>query len=114
MENHGVYRLFNRRSTISNQQFLSRQHSPQCAFQFQELSFHVEAATVAAERAVGGNYTVAGDDNRDWIPIVGHAHGAKRIAFPHHAGDVSVTASLSIRNGEQRMPAGQLEVRASE
>jgi len=97
---------FNPQSEIRNQQFLRRQHPAQRSFEFEQLTLHVEAAAVAAECAVRGDHAMAGDDNRDWIAIIGHAHGAKRIALSDCPGNVGIGTRLAVWNRQQRVPAG--------
>jgi hypothetical protein len=45
---------------------------------------------------------MAGDDDRNWVAIVRHAHGAKRIRLADGAGDVGISARLSVGNRQQR------------
>jgi len=92
---------------------LGSQHSRERAFEFEQPSFHVKAAAVTTERAVGGNHAMAGDDDRDWVAIVGHADGAECIRFAYGPGNVGVSARLSIGNRQQRAPAGKLEIGAA-
>src|SRR5712691_11314640 len=47
------------------------------ALQIEQFALDVESATVAAERAVGGNHTMTRDDYRDGIAVVWHAYGAE-------------------------------------
>src|SRR5580700_1048496 len=56
---------------------------------------------------------MAGDDNRDRVAIVRHAHRTKGVWLAHRAGNVCVAPGLSVRNRQQRAPAGYLEIRAA-
>src|SRR5262249_51368856 len=85
------------------------QRTPQSAFQFKQLAFHVEAATIAAECPVRGDYTMAGHHDRNRVPVVGYTHRAEGFGLANGAGDVSVGAGLAVGNVEQRIPALQLK-----
>src|SRR5579864_28593 len=54
------------------------------------------------------------DNDRDWIPVIRHAHRAKGARLAHDSGDVGVCARLAVRNRQQRSPAGNLKIRAAE
>src|SRR2546422_3689431 len=57
---------------------------------------------------------MAGDDDGDWVAIVGHADSTEGLGFTHRTRYIGIGASLTIRDGEQSAPAGELEVRAPE
>lgn len=79
----------------------------------QQLALDVEPAAVTTERSSGRDHAMAGDDDGDRIPIVGHAHGAEGLRMPDGARDVSITARLAVGNCEQRLPAGKLKLGAA-
>jgi hypothetical protein len=53
---------------------------------------------------------MAGDDNRYRIAIVGHADRSKAPGPPDSTRDVAIASGLSVRDGEENPPAGQLKV----
>ncbi len=77
--------------------------------QVEQLAFEVEASTVSAERTARCDHPVARDDDRDRIPIVRHADGTVGMSVADGFSNVAVTAGLSIRDCEQRVPARKLE-----
>src|SRR2546425_3562781 len=82
--------------------------------QIEQFELKVESATVAAERAVGGDHTMTGNNNRDGIAVVRHADGAECMRMRDGLGDVAVGASLAVRDVEQGAPALQLKIGAAE
>src|SRR6266481_4902188 len=82
--------------------------------QIEQFALDVESATVSAERAVGGDHTMTGNNNRDGITVVRHADGAECMWMRDGLGDVAVRASLAVRDVEQGAPALQLKVGAAE
>src|SRR5882762_5034898 len=53
---------------------------------------------------------MAGDDNRNRVAVVCHTNGAKSIRFADGPGDVRISASLAVRDCQQRTPARELEI----
>src|SRR3989304_8337048 len=73
---HGWWPSFRARQAAPLQ---ARQAAPlQVSFKAKQPALHIEAAAVAAERAVGGDDAVAGDDRRQGIDVQGLADGARR------------------------------------
>lgn len=56
---------------------------------------------------------MAGDYDGDGVAIVGHAYGAECSWLAYGAGYVRVGARLSVGDGQQRLPAGFLEIGAA-
>ena len=75
--------------------------------QVEPLALDVEAAAIAAQRSAGCDHAVAGDDDGDWIPIVGHADGAEGLRVSDGAGNIGIGAGLAVGDREQRLPAGE-------
>jgi hypothetical protein len=57
---------------------------------------------------------MAGDDNRQRVPIVRHAHGAKTLRAAYRTRNVTVAASLSVGNRQQRSPTRDLKICSSQ
>ena len=83
-------------------------------FQIEQLPLNVKAAAVSAKRAVGSNYAMARDYNRNRIAIVRHTDRAKSMRMPNGFSYVAVRTGLTIRNIEQRAPAFELKIGAAE
>jgi hypothetical protein len=75
----------------------------------QQLAFYVEAATVAAQGTVGGDYAMARYYDRHWIAVVRHSDGAESLGSADGASDIGVSASLAVGNLEQGLPTFQLK-----
>jgi len=76
--------------------------------QLQQLPLAMEAISIAAEGSVGGDDTVAGDEEGDGIAGQGLADcsGGRAMKEP---GEVAVGAGLAVRDGEKRLPDAALE-----
>src|SRR6202035_3150002 len=111
-----VGRLQSRRSQrrLYQERRLCRQDSRERALEFQEFALDVEAAAVAAQGAVRGNHAMAGDDNRQRAPIVRHAHGANTLRAAYRTRNLTVAASLSVGNRQQRSPTRDLKICSSQ
>jgi hypothetical protein len=53
---------------------------------------------------------MAGYDDRNGVPVIGHSHRAKGLRLANRARDIGVSARLAVRDGKQGMPAFQLEI----
>jgi len=84
------------------------------SFQIEKLALDVEATTIAAQRTARSDYAMARDDDGDRIPVVRHAYGAESLRVPDGARDVGVAAGLTIRDGEERLPARTLKICAAQ
>ena len=71
----------------------------------------VEAVGVACQMPVGANDPVAGDNQSDRVAPYGTTHSLCRTAV-ESLGNGSVCHGMSVRNGEQLAPDGQLKGRA--
>jgi len=70
-------------------------------FQVQQLALDRQAATKADQLAVFADNPVAGDDDRQWIAVIGHAHGAGCPGAVDGFSDVAVAGGLAVRNAFQ-------------
>lgn len=70
-----------------------------------------EAVSVACQMSVGANDPVAGNNQSDRVAPYGTTHSLCRAAV-ESLGNGSVCHGLSVRNGEQLAPDGQLKGRA--
>ena len=77
--------------------------------QVKQLAFQIKPAAIAAQRSAGRDDAMTGDNDGDRVAIVGHADGAKGVGMSDGARDVGISARLAEGDGEQRVPAGQLE-----
>lgn len=57
---------------------------------------------------------MTGNDDRDRIPIIRHAHGAKTLRAAYRTRNVTVAASLSVGNRQQRSPTRDLKICSSQ
>src|SRR5579864_2878643 len=62
------------------------------SLQLEQPALGGEAATVAAESAIGGDHAMAGHHNSHGIVMIGHADGSKSARLPHRARDFGVGA----------------------
>lgn len=70
----------------------------------------MQASTVAAQGAVGGDHAVARDDDRDRVRAVGAADRAAGAgALAEFAGDVEIGAGLPEGDRQETVPDGELE-----
>jgi hypothetical protein len=76
----------------------------------EQLALDVEPATITAQRAARCDHPVAGNDDRDWIPVVRHAHGTVSMRVANRFRNVTVTASLAVRDFEQCAPTRELKL----
>ena len=76
----------------------------------EQLALDVEPATIPAQRAARCDHPVAGNDDSDWIPVVRHAYGTVGPRVANGFRNVTVTASLAVRDFEQCAPARELEL----
>ena len=79
------------------------------SLQVKQLALDVESAAIAAQRSSGGDDAMAGNNDGDRIPIVGHADSAEGMWVSDGAGDIAVAASLAVGDREERLPAGKLK-----
>jgi len=75
------------------------------ALQTEQLLLDLESAAVACERAPLTHDSVARDNDRDWIPVIGLAYRAERAGPTHLAGKIRIRTGCAIGNAEQRIPA---------
>ena len=75
----------------------------------EQLALDVETAAVTAQRATRCDHPVAGDDDSDRIPVVGHADGAVGMWMTDGLRNVTIAAGLAIWNFKQSIPAGELD-----
>ena len=83
------------------------------SLQVKQLALDVESAAIATQRSSGGDDAMAGNNDGDRIPIVGHADGAEGPRVPDDASDISIAARLAVRDRAQRLPAGELKLGAT-
>src|ERR1035438_1915983 len=84
------------------------------ALQVKQLALDVEAAAISTQRPSGCDDAVAGNNDGDGIPIVGHADRAEGLRVSDGAGDIAVAASLAVGDCEERLPAGELKCGSAE
>src|SRR5260370_16469430 len=75
----------------------------------EQRALGVAPAAVTAQRASRCDHPVAGDEDSDRIPVVGHAYGAVGLRMANRLGDVAVAAGFAIWNFEQCTPASEVE-----
>src|SRR5450755_3986885 len=80
----------------------------------QQPAFEIKTATITAQRAARRDHPMAGHDDRDRIPVVGHANGAASQWASNGACNFQVAARLTIRNFQERVPACKLELRPTQ
>ena len=83
-------------------------------FDSEEPTLEVETTGETAEGAVGADDAMAGDDDGDGVLSVGLSGGAKSSGAADFLGEPAIAAGLAVRDGEQALPDGLLEVRAPE
>src|SRR5438477_9807662 len=74
--------------------------------------FHLQPAAVSAQRAVRGDDPVAGQDERNWVPAIRGAHGARCGRLTDGARQFRVRPGGPGWDGPQRGPDPPLEGRA--
>ena len=80
------------------------------SFQFQQISFDFKAATVPAQRTISRNNSMAGDNDRNGIAIVGHADRSKAPGPADSTRNFGIAPCLPVRDSKEGPPAGQLKV----
>jgi hypothetical protein len=84
------------------------------AFQTQQFFFDLQAAPVTGERAVRAHHSMAGNDDRHRVPVIGLAHGAECGRTSHFAGKLAVCTRGTVGDFAQDLPAGSLKGRSLE
>jgi hypothetical protein len=82
------------------------------ALQAQQFPFHLQAATVAGERAVRADDAMTGNDDGHRVAMIGLSNRARCSGKAHGASQFRVTAGCSIWNPLQGLPAANLKRRA--
>lgn len=67
-------------------------------FQFKQSLFYVEASGIAGKCSVAANDPVAGNNNADFVFVVGHADGAAAFRAIDLFGNLFVRAYLAVGN----------------
>ena len=67
-------------------------------FQFQQILFGCEPASVTGERPVATDHSMAGNENGDGVCSVGIRYGANGVRYVQSFGHFTIRKSLSIRD----------------
>ncbi len=78
-------------------------------FQFQKICFFIQPTAVADQSSVGPDNPVAGDDYRNGIFVVGHAHRTGGFFVACNLRDLTVAPGLAVRDVLQGLPYPQLK-----
>ena len=81
-------------------------------FQLQQHFFAFQAAGIAGESALGADYAVAGNEDRDGIAAVGLARRPGGLGSADLLGQPGIAAGLAIGNLSQSLPDLALKFRA--
>lgn len=82
-------------------------------FQIEEESLEAYAPRVTSQCAVGADDAVTGNDNRQWVAMIGATHGAGDTRPSQGVGQTPVGRRFAVGHLQQRLPHGQLERGAS-
>jgi hypothetical protein len=70
----------------------------------EKRAFAVQSCEISGESAVGGDRSVAGDDDWDWGAANGSCHGTDAVGSSNGAGQLAVAASGAVRDRRQLRP----------
>src|SRR5689334_14497718 len=87
-------------------------HRPMLGLVREQRALERQSAAIAREAAVGADHAMTRNDQRDRVRAVRRTHAARGRRLADRARDLAVAARLAVRNREQRLPHGLLELRA--
>lgn len=81
--------------------------------EFEQSTFHGEAAGVARQRAIGSDHSMAWLEEPERVPAVGRTDGARRGGASDPRGELFVSDGRAVRHGPKFPPDGLLKGRAA-
>ena len=75
------------------------------AFEAEQLLLHFQSSAIAAKRAIRGDNSMAGNDDRHRIGAVGRTHRAKSFGRPDSPSELRISADLAVTDLQQGVPA---------
>ena len=77
--------------------------------QAEQIFFAGQSAAIPAHLPVGANHAMAGNDDGNWIVVIGAANGAAGLWLSNGDGNVLIAGRAAVRNGAQGLPDRQLK-----
>ena len=78
-------------------------------FKFQQIFFYIKATTKTRQTAIGANYPMARNDNRQRVAAVGSSDGSNRFSSTYSDCNILVGTGFTIRNFQQGIEHIQLK-----